>query len=70
MNEITRAEKLRLAGIKKYGSEKAWRRAMSNYGAKASRPGTGGFKHMKQSDPERLSRLSKEAAEARWHKEE
>lgn len=64
--EMSRAEKLRLAGIKKYGSETAWRRALSDGAKKAERHGRGGFHHLKRTDPERLKELSTVAARKRW----
>ena len=62
----THAEKLREAGIKRYGSEEAWRKVLSEGAKKAERHGRGGFHHMKENDPDRLSRLAKEAAKKRW----
>lgn len=41
--ELTRAEKLRLSGIKKYGSEAAWRKALSDGAKKADRTTPRGF---------------------------
>lgn len=70
MDDVTHAEKLRIAGVRKYGSEEAWRKSLSNAGKKASRPGTGGFKHLKGKDPERLREISVNAARARWARED
>lgn len=64
--ELSRAEKLREAGIRRYGSEVAWRRALSDGAKKAEKHGRGGFHYLKANDPDRLSRLAKEAARKRW----
>ncbi len=52
-------QKWRAAMIAKYGSEEALSKHMSENAKKASRPGTGGFAHMKVSDPERLKNIGK-----------
>lgn len=56
-------EKLRLAGIKRHGSEEAWREFLRQAAAKSSRNkgGTGGFAYMKLHDPEKLSEISRRA---------
>lgn len=59
-------EQLRQAGIKKHGSEEAWRKFLRESGAKASRPGTGGFHALKKSDPDKLRSISILAANKRW----
>jgi hypothetical protein len=64
-----RKEQLRQAGIKKHGSEEAWREFMRKSGAKASRPGTGGFHHMKLNNPSRLKEISKDAVQTRIAKQ-
>ena len=69
MTEMTHKEKIRLAGIAKHGSEEAWRKAKSEQGKRASRPGTGGFNYLKRTNPEQLSELSRKAARARWGEE-
>jgi len=65
--EKTHAEKIKEAGIRKFGSEEAWREAMRTYGAKADRTTPRGFQVMK--DREKHSEISKRGAEARWAKE-
>lgn len=64
--ELSRAEKLRLAGIERFGSEENWRRALSNGAKKAKKHGRGGFHHMKNTDPDKLKELSAAAARKRW----
>lgn len=64
--EVSRAEKLRLAGIRRYGSEANWRRALSKGAKKAEKHGRGGFHHMKNTDPDKLKELSAAAARKRW----
>ena len=44
--------------IEKYGSEEAAREFFRQGGLKASHPGTGGFKHMKENDPQKLKEVS------------
>ncbi len=53
-------EKLRLAGIKRHGSEKAWRQFLRDSSNKSQRNkvGTGGFAMLKKTDPERLRQIS------------
>lgn len=68
-DNISRAEKLRRAGIERYGSEAAWRQHQREAGKKASRPGTGGFHHLKKTDPDKLHEISQRAHEARWSKD-
>lgn len=63
--EKTHKEKLREAGIKRYGSEKAWREAQKEFGLKANRHTPRGFATM---DKELASEISKKAAQARWDK--
>ena len=64
--EKTRKEKIRDAGIRKYGSEQAWREAMREFGAKADRTTPRGFTKMSK---EKRSEISRRGAEARWAKE-
>lgn len=64
MEEFSRAEKLKIAGIAKYGSEEAWRAAMRAHGAKARRDTPRGFARM---DKELVKELSKKGLNARWH---
>lgn len=59
----THAEKLREAGIRKYGSEEAWRQAQREYGAQADRSTPRGFELMSE---EKKSEISKKGAAARW----
>lgn len=42
--ELTRAEKLMQTGIKKYGSEEAWRKAMADQGRRGGKAATGNSK--------------------------
>lgn len=56
MAETTRAEKLRLAGIERFGSEAAWRQYMSDSAKKASHTKPQGFAVLKQRGE--LARLS------------
>lgn len=64
--ELTHGEKLRLAGIKRYGSEEAWKIAQAENGRSASHPGTGGFAYMAQHDPSRLKYIAKKAINKRY----
>lgn len=43
---------------------------MKKQGAKAKHTGKGGFKHMKDNDPERLKAISSAAINKRWHGED
>lgn len=63
----TRKEKLRDAGIKRYGSEKAWREAMREFGLKANRHTPRGFGTM---DKELAREISRKGGNARWNKED
>lgn len=63
-------EKIRLAGIQKFGSEEAWREHQRQAGAKARRDTPRGFFVLKQRDPERLKAISKLGAEAKWAKDQ
>ena len=59
MTELTRGEKLRQTMIKKFGSEKAWKKAMQEQGRKggmAERSGPTGFAAM---SPERRKELGR-----------
>lgn len=38
-------------------------------GMKATRTGTGGFRHMQTADPNRLKEISSKAGKARWQKQ-
>ena len=64
MEETTRKEKLRLAGIKRYGTEEAWRQAKREQGARARRDTPRGFAVM---DKAKVKEASKKGLEARWH---
>lgn len=64
--EKTHKEKLREAGILRYGSEEAWRRAKREQGLSANRTTPRGFARM---DKEKVREISRKAANARWHKE-
>lgn len=63
-------EKIRLAGINKFGSEEAWREHQRQAGAKARRDTPRGFFVLKQKNPERLREISKLGAKAKWAKSE
>ena len=54
--------------LEKYGSEEGVAEEMRRRGALSSRnsAGTGGFNHMKRTDPDRLRVISKIAADRRW----
>lgn len=65
--EKTHAEKLKEAGIKRYGSEEAWREEFRKFGAKADRTTPRGFATM---DEQKRSEISRRAAYARWGKED
>lgn len=58
---MDRKEKIRLAGIKRFGTEKKWRAFLRESSAKSKRNsvGTGGFAKMKLEDPERLKEISR-----------
>lgn len=62
----THKEKLREAGIARYGSEEAWRQAMREFGAKSDRSTPRGFQKI---DKETHSEISKKGAIARWAKQ-
>lgn len=51
MDEMTRAEKLRLAGIKRFGSEDAWREHLRVSARKAGHTKPQGFAVIAQRDP-------------------
>ena len=55
---LTHGEKLRLAGIKRYGSEEAWKQAQRESGALARRDTPRGFKVLKEKDPERMREIA------------
>ncbi len=59
--EESRAEKIKKAGVKRFGSEAAWREFLRQSSAKSARNtvGTGGFNYLKRTDPERLKEISK-----------
>lgn len=67
MEEISHKEKLRLAGVKRHGSENAWREFQKNSGAKADRSTPRGFAVLKNTNPELQKEISRKAAEMRWH---
>lgn len=56
--EVTRAEKLRLAGIKRFGSEGAWRAHLRESAKKASHTKPQGFAVLSQRDPELHKQIS------------
>lgn len=51
-------EKLRLAGIKRHGSEEAWRQHLAVSARKAVHTKPQGFAVMKQTDPDRLREIT------------
>lgn len=53
--------------IEKYGSVEAGKAEMQRRRALAKNPGTGGFHHMKEHDPERFQEIVKKATKARWN---
>lgn len=57
----SRKEKLKQAGIRRFGSEIAWRTFLRESSAKSRRNsvGTGGFAKMRLEDPERLKEISR-----------
>lgn len=68
MNEkLSHAEKLRLAGIARYGSEELWRDSLSKRAELSSRnkSGTGGFAHMAKHNPKRLKQIASDAGKKR-----
>lgn len=66
---MTHADKLKAAGIKRFGSEEAWRAFQSASSNKARRTGKGGFAWLKENDPEKLKEISKNAAQKRHETE-
>lgn len=60
------SEKLRLAGIKRHGSEQAWREFLRQSGNKARRDTPRGFTVLKEKNPKLLSKISKKGGKARW----
>jgi hypothetical protein len=64
--EKTHKEKLRDAGIARYGSEEAWREAKREHGAKADRSTPRGFAKMEK---EQQIEISKKGGRARWDKQ-
>lgn len=60
MEELSRAEKLRLSGIKRYGSEEAWREFLRQASNKSRRnhKGNGYFAQLAKQDPNKLRELS------------
>lgn len=59
--------------IERYGSEEAVREVMRAAQTKSRQnPNSrkGGFHHLKNTNPEELSKRSREAANKRWHNEE
>ena len=57
----SRAEKLKIAGIKRFGSEEKWREFLRESASKSRRnhKGNGYFAYLKQNDPEMLRELAK-----------
>lgn len=68
---MDRKEKIRLAGIKKHGSEEAWREFLRQSSAKSKRnsAGTGGFAYLKAHDPNKLREVSKKGGQHGKRKE-
>jgi hypothetical protein len=62
--------KRRQTNIAKYGSEEAYREEMKRRASLSSRNarGTGGFAHLKRTDPDKLKETSRLALEKRWGK--
>lgn len=60
MKDSEHARKVREAGIKKHGSEAAWREYMRQASNKSSRnsKGTGGFRYLKEHNPEKLKEIA------------
>lgn len=68
--ELTHGEKLRLAGIKRFGSEEAWLDSKRVSGAKGGKKSRGGgFAYMKNNDPNRLKQVSDLGRATRWGKQ-
>jgi hypothetical protein len=59
--KLTRAEKLRLAGIKRFGSEAAWRKHLSESSNKADRTTPRGFAKI---DPELHREISRKGGQS------
>lgn len=66
MTELTHGEKLKLAGIKRYGSEEAWRKAKAEAGRKGGVK-TGASK--RRGDREYYSKIGKLGVEAKHEKD-
>lgn len=60
--ELTHAEKLKIAGIKRYGSEEAWRAAKAEAGRNGGKK-TGATK--RRGDREYYSRIGKKGVEVK-----
>ena len=52
--------------IKKFGSVEAGREEMKRRRALAKTHGKGGFKYLKDNDPEKLKEIQDKARQARW----
>lgn len=55
---MDRKEQLRLAGIKRYGSEQAWRQMLSDSSNKARRDTPRGLTIVQQRDPQKFLEIS------------
>lgn len=62
-----RAEKLKQAGIKRHGSEEAWREALANQG---KRGGSVKGESKKRGDTEYYKRIGLQGAMKKWHGKE
>jgi hypothetical protein len=60
-DELTRKEKIRLAGVKKFGTEAKWRAFLRESSAKSRRNhlGNGYFRTLKLQDPDKLKEISR-----------
>ena len=65
LSSMTHAEKIKAAGIRKHGSEEAWRAFQRDAGSKVRNRGRGYFGKLKAEDPAKLSELSKIGGKAR-----
>ena len=65
MTELTHKEKLRLAGIRRYGSEEAWREAQAKSGSKGGK--TKGESKIR-GDKDYYARIGKKGGESRVSK--
>lgn len=56
--KLSRADKLRIKGIEKYGSEAAWRAKLKEWSNRADRSTPRGFEVLKYKDPEGHRKIS------------